>query len=82
MSTRNIPVGKVRPARKADKLTAIYELIVWQMWEPRCLTALWAFTACYKDALPLSFLLLLSYVQINQNRRDEVENFSVFLFYR
>jgi hypothetical protein len=28
MSTRNIPVGKGRPARKADNLTAICEPIV------------------------------------------------------
>jgi hypothetical protein len=30
MSTRNFPVGKKRPARKADNLTAIYELTVWK----------------------------------------------------
>jgi hypothetical protein len=30
----------VRPARKADVLTAIYELIVWKMWESRRLTPL------------------------------------------
>jgi hypothetical protein len=28
MSTRNLPGGKGRPARKADNLTAIYEPIV------------------------------------------------------
>jgi hypothetical protein len=28
MSTRNLPGGKKRPARKADNLTAIYELNV------------------------------------------------------
>jgi hypothetical protein len=28
MSTRNLPWGKVRPAREADKLTAIFEPIV------------------------------------------------------
>jgi hypothetical protein len=28
MSTRNLPEGKGRPARKADNLTAICELIV------------------------------------------------------
>jgi hypothetical protein len=28
MSTRNIPRGNGQPARKADTLTAIYELIV------------------------------------------------------
>jgi hypothetical protein len=31
MSTRNLPGGKRRPARKADNLTAIYELIVYKM---------------------------------------------------
>jgi hypothetical protein len=38
MSTRNIPGGEGRPARKADILTAIYELIIYKMWEPRHLT--------------------------------------------
>jgi hypothetical protein len=38
MSTRNIPEGKGRPARKADN-----------KWEPRPLTTLWASTACYSD---------------------------------
>jgi hypothetical protein len=28
VSTRNLPAGKGRPVRKADKLTAIWELIV------------------------------------------------------
>jgi hypothetical protein len=28
MSTRNLPVGKERPARKADNLSAVCELIV------------------------------------------------------
>jgi hypothetical protein len=31
MSTRNLPGGKGRPARKAD-LTATHELIVYKMW--------------------------------------------------
>jgi hypothetical protein len=38
VSTRNIPGGKGRPARKADNLTDIYEQIVYKMWEPRPLT--------------------------------------------
>jgi hypothetical protein len=50
MSTRNLPGGKGRPARKADNLTAICEPAVWKMWEPRRLTTLWASTACYKDS--------------------------------
>jgi hypothetical protein len=28
------------------------------MWEPRLLTTLWAFTACYKDSFTLPFLTL------------------------
>jgi hypothetical protein len=35
MSTRNIPGGKERLARKAHNLTAICEPIVYKMWEPR-----------------------------------------------
>jgi hypothetical protein len=39
-----------RPGREIDNLTAIYESIVWIMWEPRRLTTLWASTACYRDS--------------------------------
>jgi hypothetical protein len=42
--------GKGRPARKADNLTAICEPIVYKKCEPRRLTTLWAFTACYRDS--------------------------------
>jgi hypothetical protein len=52
MSTRNLPGGKGRQVRGADNLTAICEPIVYKMWEPRHLTILWAFTACYGIALP------------------------------
>jgi hypothetical protein len=45
MSTRNILEGKGRPARKAKNLTAIYEPIVYKMWEPQHLTTLWTSTA-------------------------------------
>jgi hypothetical protein len=54
MSTRNLPGGKGRPARKAHNLTAISESIVQKMWEPRHLTTLWAFTACYRDSFPIT----------------------------
>jgi hypothetical protein len=54
MSTRNLPGGKDRPAdrpaRKADNHTAIYELTVQKMWEPRRLTTVWTSMACYKDS--------------------------------
>jgi hypothetical protein len=49
MSTRNIPGVEGLPAHKADNLTAICEPIVYKMWEPQHLTALWVSTACYRD---------------------------------
>jgi hypothetical protein len=54
MTTRNLPEGKGRPARKADNLTAICESIVYKVWEPRRLTTLWASTACYRDSCTLT----------------------------
>jgi hypothetical protein len=50
MSTRNLPEGKGRPARKADNLTAICEPIV------STSQTLWVCTVCYRD----SFTFLLS----------------------
>jgi hypothetical protein len=50
MSSKNLPRGKGRLARKADNLAVICEATVWKMWEPRRLTILWAFTACYRDS--------------------------------
>jgi hypothetical protein len=50
MSTRNLPGGKGRTARKGDNLTAICEASVYKMWKPRRLTTLWASTACYNDS--------------------------------
>jgi hypothetical protein len=52
ISTRNLPGGKGRPARKADNLTAICGPIVYNMWDPRRLTPLWASTAVTGIALP------------------------------
>jgi hypothetical protein len=52
MCTRNHSGGKGRPARKADNYTAICELVVYRMWEPRRLTTLWASTASFA-VLPL-----------------------------
>jgi hypothetical protein len=48
MSTRNLPGGKGRPARKEDNLTAICEPTVKQKWEPRRLTTLWASMTCLR----------------------------------
>jgi hypothetical protein len=50
MSTRNLPDGTGRPTRKADHLTIICKPNVLKTWEPRCLTTLWASTACYTDS--------------------------------
>jgi hypothetical protein len=50
ISTRNLPGGKGRTVHGADNLTAICEPIVYKMWEPRRLTTLWAFMACYRDS--------------------------------
>jgi hypothetical protein len=51
MSTRNLPWAKGRPARRTDNLTAICEPTLWKMWEPRCITTLWASTACHSDSV-------------------------------
>jgi hypothetical protein len=50
ISTRNLPVGKGRLARKANNLTAICELIIWKIWEPWYFTTLWTSTTCYRDS--------------------------------
>jgi hypothetical protein len=50
ISTRNLPGGKARPTHTADNFTANCEPIVWKMWEPRRLTTLWVFMACYNDS--------------------------------
>jgi hypothetical protein len=34
-STRNIPGGEGQPARMGENFTAICELIVYKIWEPR-----------------------------------------------
>jgi hypothetical protein len=53
MSTRILPGGKRRPARKADNLTAMCEPIVLKMLEPRRLTTRRASTACYRDSFSI-----------------------------
>jgi hypothetical protein len=49
MSIRKLPRGKGPPERKDDNLIAICEPIVYEMWEPRLLTTLWASTASYRN---------------------------------
>jgi hypothetical protein len=56
MSTRNFPGGKGLPAHRADNLTAIYEPIIYKMWEPRRLTTLRASTACYRNSFIFYFI--------------------------
>jgi hypothetical protein len=53
---RGIFLGvKGRPVRKADNLTAVYEPIVYKIWEPRRLTTLWTSTACYNDSFTFCY---------------------------
>jgi hypothetical protein len=49
MSTRNLPGGKGRSARKADNLTATCQPIFWKMRDRRRLTTLRAPTDCYRE---------------------------------
>jgi hypothetical protein len=58
MSTTNIYGGEGRPARKADNLTAICEPIVYKMWEPQHLTALWVSTARYRDTFTFTSIYI------------------------
>jgi hypothetical protein len=53
MSTGYLPGGKGRLVCKADNFTAIYESIVYKMWEPRHLTRLWVSMACYRDSFTI-----------------------------
>jgi hypothetical protein len=63
INTRNLlwgGGGKGRPALKAENLTAIYESIVYKVWDPRRLTTLWTSMACYRDSFTLPFTLYLT----------------------
>jgi hypothetical protein len=51
----NVSEGKGRPARKAGKFTAICEPIIYKIWQPRRLTALWASTVCYRGTFTFTF---------------------------
>jgi hypothetical protein len=70
MSTRNLPGGEGRPARKADNLTAICEPIVYKMWEPQHLTAIWVSTARYRD----SFTFTIKDIVV-RNREKQCQKF-------
>jgi hypothetical protein len=53
-------------ARKADDLSAMCELLVCEMLEPRRLTVLWASTTCYRDnfAFIARILVHCSYITL------------------
>jgi hypothetical protein len=57
MSTKSLPEGKGRPARKADNLTTICEPIAEKMLEPQSFAILWAFMACYRDSVTFSLFI-------------------------
>jgi hypothetical protein len=59
-STRTLPGSKGRPARKAwQTYRHLWADCLDKMWEPRRLTTLWAFTACYRDSFTFSLHKLL-----------------------
>jgi hypothetical protein len=41
----------------------ICEPIVWKMWEPRRLTILWVFTACYRDSFTFTNKILSTVIK-------------------
>jgi hypothetical protein len=68
MRTRNLPGGKGRPALKADNLNAVYESIVWQIWEPWRLTYLWAPTACCRVSFTLFTCIIKDWLSVVLDR--------------
>jgi hypothetical protein len=54
MSTRNLP-GSVKGGRRVGLTADCLD----KMWDPRRLTTLWAFTACYRDSYFFFFAFLL-----------------------
>jgi hypothetical protein len=65
MSTKNLPGGKKRPARKADNLTAIYERNV-----RKPLATLRASMACTGITLPFTFFI--RYERALQALQDDI----------
>jgi hypothetical protein len=75
MSTRNIPVGKARSARKGDSLTAICEPIVPQMLDHPRLTILWTSELNKIDKVTCSWMISLCasvfFVSLNLSLSDQ-----------
>jgi hypothetical protein len=84
MSTGNLSVGNGQPARKANNLTAICEPIVQKMWEPRRLTTLGAYAACYGDSfiffkLTVRVIYIYAVVTVTENIDDNKAQPSVLV---
>jgi hypothetical protein len=54
--------------------------IVWKMWEPRCLTTLWASTACYNDRFNLLYFYTYKCINGTYGNRVWTELFEPGVF--
>jgi hypothetical protein len=59
-NTRYLPGNMGRQAHKADNVTAICNLIVYTMWQARCLTTLLASTPYYRDSFTFIVAVVIS----------------------
>jgi hypothetical protein len=80
----NLKSYKGRPARKADNLTAIYELIDCNMLQLRRLSTPWASTACYKAVFTFLWLeainrILFNFYKLVFNSAWHVNNWIVII---
>jgi hypothetical protein len=57
-------------------LNAIYEQIVWRMWEPRRLATLWDSTACYRDSF--TFMSLRIWYNLNDIPGEHITRTYIF----
>jgi hypothetical protein len=64
----------MRPERKADNLTPVFEPIAYKMWGPQHLTALYASAACYEDGFTFPFCIWMKWFNIENNGRMPLEN--------
>jgi hypothetical protein len=77
MNTRNLRVGRRRPALMPDSLTAVCEPIVYKMWRPRRLTTLWISTACYRDSFVNESVNFVHHVAFRKEHISETETVSI-----